>query len=239
MQREARGWRWGVPDWRDSEPYPRPDTTRLGQWRWEFLRRRHDYRECWLLHYARNYRHNVATYRNLPCPEGVRSWEEHFAGSAFAEEVGDRFGTRGRLIDPSAAVYAFNLFRRTGGVLQYASEGEFETLRRAGMAHYQFDLNKPLADQLKAAENHLRRLQAEFGIVPESRRRQVSKWPRYLQVIDAREDGATFEEIGETLIGANPDCSQEDFDRRANLEPKVWAKTNHDRALEVAFNFPA
>src|SRR4051812_23718438 len=112
------------------------------------------------------------------------------------------YGTGSLLIDPAQSEYAFNLFRQSGGILQFASEVHFETLRQNMVVPYLFDLKKPLADQFKAAEKHLRKLQAEFDIVPPDRRRQVSKWPRYLQVIDARDDGATFEEIGDTLIGA-------------------------------------
>jgi len=34
----------GVPDWRDAAAYPTLDELTLEQWRWEFLRRNHDYR---------------------------------------------------------------------------------------------------------------------------------------------------------------------------------------------------
>ena len=190
MQRAAHGWRWGVPDWRDTASYPRPDTARLGRWRWEFLRRRHDYREDWLLHFERNYCRSNAVYGGLPCPAGVRSWEEHFAYSVNVLEIGMRYGTGSLLIDPAQSECALNLFHRSGGVLQFASEEHFEILRRDMVAPYQFDLKKPLANQFKDAEKYLRMLQKEHEIVPESRRRQVSKWPRYLQVIDAYDDGA-------------------------------------------------
>ena len=61
----------------------------------------------------------------------------------------------------------------------------------------------------------------------------------YLQVIDARDAGATFDEIGDALISADLESSQDKFDRKAGLEPKAWAKVQHEQALEVAFNFPA
>lgn len=34
----------GVPDWRHAAAYPSPDELTTEQWRWEFLRRNHDYR---------------------------------------------------------------------------------------------------------------------------------------------------------------------------------------------------
>ncbi len=38
---------WGVPDWRNASAYPTADTTPERIWRWEFLRRREDYRNDW------------------------------------------------------------------------------------------------------------------------------------------------------------------------------------------------
>src|SRR4051794_6937886 len=112
-QHTVHGWRWGVPDWRDTAAYSRAENTRLGRWRWEFLRRRQDYREDWRLHFERAYRRNVAVYGALPCPEGVRSWEEHFAHFANAPEIGMLYGTGSLLIDPAQSEYAFNLFRQS------------------------------------------------------------------------------------------------------------------------------
>ena len=39
---------WGVPDWRDPAAYPTADELDDLEWRWEFLRRRHGYRQDWL-----------------------------------------------------------------------------------------------------------------------------------------------------------------------------------------------
>ena len=36
---------WGLPDWTNPKAYPADLTYRV--WRWEFLRRRNDYREAW------------------------------------------------------------------------------------------------------------------------------------------------------------------------------------------------
>ena len=38
---------WGVPDWRDATAYPQPDGLSDRLWRWEFIRRMHDYRNAW------------------------------------------------------------------------------------------------------------------------------------------------------------------------------------------------
>jgi len=141
-------------------------------------------------------------------------------------------------LDPAQNDPLINLFTPVNVIVRYRSKGEFERRERERLALFQFDLKRPLPEQIRAAERHLNRLQKDRGPVPEGRRRQISKWPKYLQVIDARDDGATYEEIGETLIGADPTASQGEYDKLTGLEPKVWAKAQHERALEVAFNFP-
>jgi hypothetical protein len=45
---------WGVPDWSDETAYPTKANNLTNiQWRWEFLRRRHDYRDAWEAESAR------------------------------------------------------------------------------------------------------------------------------------------------------------------------------------------
>ncbi len=39
--------KWGIPDWRDAGAYPNAENMGDRAWRWEFLRRREDYREDW------------------------------------------------------------------------------------------------------------------------------------------------------------------------------------------------
>ncbi|MDK1022519.1 MAG: hypothetical protein QGD90_12895, partial [Candidatus Hydrogenedentes bacterium] len=116
----ANNWNWGVPDWRNTEGYPAPDAP-TSVWRWQFLRRRSDYREDWLLHHEQSFRQNVANSRNLPAPEGLASWAEHFAHIAdmplqFIEgsETGvsghiEKYGVR-RLLDPAVENLPLNLF---------------------------------------------------------------------------------------------------------------------------------
>ena len=39
---------WNLPDWKDASQYPKGDEVEDGDWRWEFIRRHHDYRKTWL-----------------------------------------------------------------------------------------------------------------------------------------------------------------------------------------------
>ena len=38
---------WGVPDWREADQYPATDSLTHRQWRWQFLRRRPEFRAEW------------------------------------------------------------------------------------------------------------------------------------------------------------------------------------------------
>lgn len=233
-------WRWGTPDWRHAAQYPIPSTTSLRQWRWEFTRRRSDYRENWLLHFASCYQRDVTTYANIRCPEGVVSWGDHFSHVANCPNIDFGYGTGGTLIDPAERLCPIPIFfRRVGGVLEMNDLKYYRPKEVDEIVLYKFDLRVPLAEQIKSAEQHLKLLQEEKGIVVETKRRQVSKWPRYLRIIDARDAGVPYEEIGESLISLDPDCPPDEYDGLASIEPKVWAKKSHDAALRVAFNFPA
>jgi len=76
--------RWGIPDWRDATAYPRrlPDPI----WRWEFLRRREDYRKDYQTFHAKTvewYRkHTFEDFQKgkSPAGDGViypENWDEH------------------------------------------------------------------------------------------------------------------------------------------------------------------
>lgn len=96
-----------------------------------------------------------------------------------------------------------------------------------------FDLTLPLAPQIARAEKLLRQLQDHHGqtagfldaVKTEERGRpRNSKWPLYLRVIDARNAGVTFDEIGRTI--RTHDARFEDI--------KVLAKQWHVAAMKVA-----
>ena len=68
-KKEAKGReKWNVPDWRDSTAYPTPNELSDTLWRWEFLRRRTDYRQDWERYYPQTYEFNVACSKD-PKPQ--------------------------------------------------------------------------------------------------------------------------------------------------------------------------
>lgn len=39
---------WGLPDWREAGQYPNIKTTKIAQWKWEFIRRSPEYQAHWM-----------------------------------------------------------------------------------------------------------------------------------------------------------------------------------------------
>jgi hypothetical protein len=62
-----------------------------------------------------------------------------------------------------------------------------------------FDLQRPLAPQLEAARDYLGQIQNQLYGTPVSPKNRFENWPLFLRTLDARECGATFEAIAQTL----------------------------------------
>jgi hypothetical protein len=119
----------------------------------------------------------------------------------------------------------------------------------AGWTVVHFDLTAPIDKQLDRASGLLAQLQANFageiGLAArlkekKSRRRRKDLWPRYLQVLDARNEGQSYGNIGLALnkleAKSTENLPQEKADallswiERAKSDAKKWC----DAALRVA-----
>jgi hypothetical protein len=87
-----------------------------------------------------------------------------------------------------------------------------------------FDLQRPLQPQIEHAEALLREAQRD-RIGREVRGGHKGLWPEYLQVLDARDAGATYLEIAEVL---RPGGQKEPF----------WARDRYQAACQLRDNFP-
>lgn len=223
-------WRWGVPDWRDESAYPSPNDLLLHQWEWEFLRRREDYRETWIHHAHRKLKEHqkfadyVISTGNKKYPRlNTLDEMERFSLGPESEE---RFGTH-FIVDPCRRSPPPGTFSRRGGdSLPWYEHDAHVAENEAGMASVEFDLNKPLRDQVERAQTMLLNLQEEHigGIIP-SRRLRADKWPEYLRVIDARDDGQPLEVIAQVCL------KHKRIEAKAAFQ--VW-----EQARQVMFNFP-
>jgi hypothetical protein len=217
---------WGVPDWRDASAYPKPDEISNQLWRWEFIRRMPDYRAAWDkasgVQYEIECRRATDSKRELT---RIKKPDDLYftvssAAYSFPEEFNDllKYGIH-PIYNPRLRVP--RPFKDGPSIIQYADErgGYFCSTPKptdrqepvsilAGWTAIHFDLTVPLNPQVARARTRLEQLQIAFAEendfvdklrINTSRRARRTLWPFYLRVLDARNEGMTFEQIGLTL----------------------------------------
>lgn len=211
---------WGVPDWRDASAYPSP-SMELEDWRWQFVRRRPDYRQAW----------------KDGDTEGVHEKSGYFSfGDPRNENPPYRPGTLVQLVsaesDGKSAFESIELSGRRGGYGPH-------------WVQILFNLNEPLAEQLEAVEDGLKSLQVQLHDKRIQRRFRKEKWPLYVRVIDARDAEETWETIGKEVLGRDTEAVSDDLpeaeydkaidlsDNAASYAHQVWKRARH-----LMFNFP-
>lgn len=178
--------RWRLPDWRTGA-YPDLDAP-PHRWAWEFLRRRDDYRAAWI-----RCSHRAETLSN---DLQIAMADDHKLSRR-------RYGMS-RLIHPSSAPSDWQLAQmirtKTGGHgVGYRSKDDVEEDEAEHLKAIAFDISKPIAPQIEDARRYLERIQREMTIAPSSPKNRIRNWPTFLRVLDARDAGATFDQIAETL----------------------------------------
>ena len=247
---------WGVPNWRDADAYPKPDELTHLEWRWEFLRRREDYREDWQiwskLTIERCHKHQKLgieqdrRFLSIDHPRFVARNPTINTGPNFTLKYGVRIG----LQDPEGRRPMPGLFFKTfGSALVDAAPGTIKQFAKEGEIPIWFDLKLPIKQQLESAGQLLKDLQTEKFGTAKQRRRHIDKWPLYLRVVDARDAGETWESIGTALMLPDPGNGGEalthlDPDQADRIIDKsgtaiaVRCKQVWDQACELMFNFP-
>ena len=208
---------WGVPPWQNGFVYDfaYSEGMTADEWRWEFLRRRIDYRESFFA--------AVASLSNLP---GKPAWiseadSERFSGDViwpFEHEEAGQFQLH-EFFDPRQAEW-LGLGPRwtwsTPWVLGLNTAGDEPDMEFVG-----FDLRAPLGPQVKEVESWLLGMQEAIFLYEDASRLGIEhagpeaekimrdalrepkshrkKWPTYLRVLDARAAGASLAEIAGIL----------------------------------------
>jgi len=193
---------WGIPDWRDASGYADCEGWDSDRWRWEFLRRRADYRSDY---------HACAAEIGLHWPE--RFDHENSRRYELTEFHDPRLVDTG-IMGPSWQGLPIPYFDDEG---RPVSGGDIMMLP--------FDLTKPLGPQLEAVRQQLEQAQvvrkayalsqvwiahrkdpARAEIIaqklapvlqPATRapKHHTENWAVYLRVLDAREAGASLSAI--------------------------------------------
>jgi hypothetical protein len=209
-----------MPDWRDPNAYP-ADLT-LTQWRWQFLRRREDYREDWNAFHPVCQARYLTAFRGFKVPMGIRSWEDHTARFADMPGCREKYGTK-FLLNPDEPQPALGLFVREAPYeVSFASAESFDRYREADVRLIAFELGASIPEQIEKAKHYLLTLQSERRGGRHDSRKHQRKWPLYLRVLDARVAGATFKQIGDTLLMDGID--EQDQDAFANRVSSVSAR---------------
>jgi len=220
---------WGVPNWRDESDYP-SEKTSLNTWRWEFTRRRPDYRDEW-------HKYKWETYELWKQVHG-EDRTLHPDGCGFRVNIPGSLRKYGLISCPNPAEATpklggggpvIHLFENNGGsfVSGISDEPRSTTIFLDAMCvAVTFDLSKPLGKQIERARKNLEMNQKfKTGENP-SFRRHTSKWSTYLRVIDARDDEQTYGTIAREILRYTRDEDQAGY--------QEWKL-----ARNLMFNFPS
>ncbi len=237
-QAERYRRRWGLPDWHNIGSYPVSLTDE--QWRWEFTRRRDDYREDWLRSFAKT----VAWYRKHkpgpasfcgPYGHGVfpDNWGNGSESGRFrAHLLGsiEKYGLRGLANPALPYLEHLNFEPPDPGFLAPGRLHWGPGPRRIppGCACISIDMSQPIERQIRDARRILRRddvREAFSGITKkEARRKRRDLWRTYLRVLDAKAAGLKYREIWRWMSGDVAD------------DPKARGRDLVQQALRVRNN---
>ena len=225
-----------VPNWQREETYPCAQSLNDTFWRWEFLRRRADYRKDWEQHYLQTYDFDLSCAKDPQYPTRYRKkvfTPDHPAFKARMPNSLEKYHLNG-LPNPSIAKPWMLSFDSNYGRIYFGQGpdwlggGEEVTLclsewRMAAV----FDLKKPLSGQIEKVKADLLEWQKHQVGRNLERRKCRDEWPMYLRVLDAVDLGVPFHEIGRTLFHLQDDDICE---ARANQLYK--------RACQMSVHFP-
>lgn len=239
---------WGIPDWQIAEGYSVGDNWSENRWRWEFFRRRSDLRDYFDARAGETYEHYARFNENFP-----KSDEPGF-GAIVDVDARERFGYSPlpnprigdqpeTLLMPHSAGHTTKfvdddacnveqLLKMADVALNEREEFMFSRHlghKSADIAENEhaviFHLEQPLEPQIERARQMLRWEQKErLGKIIQ-RRQRPNLWPAYLRVIDARADGATWQQISQTLPGHMGSRTPQD------------ARRFHEQATGLMINF--
>lgn len=230
----------GVPRWKNSEEYSDSESRTDLQWRWEFLRRRPDYRAAWV----NNYDECQAYYDRLNS-EGLLDNRDRYraVGSTYIT-VCEPFHTN-RIDAPWLDKPGMHFWNFTyGWALGTLSEHvPIDSLVAAskrredrGQMLFAFDLNRPFDDQIEKVRAFFEGAQSErLGLKLLKNRQHKRKWGTYLQAIDARDQGATYEDLFTEIELSVLSASEYDAALDKNLAAsgmQLW-KQAHDLMFKV------
>ena len=195
---------WGLPDWRDASAYGDTRLRKLVRWRWEFVRRKPEYRSEALAFFGILEARDEAAkaFQHSKTPESRERFSEISDRQAHALSAFWRKWAYCQVFDPRIADYLNDdlklLHHDRVNIMDGSSSseaGQSSISPRIGQTAIIFDLDRPLQKQMEDAMAALKsRQKTRHGNLIQQRQHQL-KWLGYLRTLDAREAGASWAEI--------------------------------------------
>ena len=217
-----------IPDWKDAEAYPkRYEDIYEGDWRWQFLRRYPEYQQAWrrgIPDEDVTYHVDIGEVDRKPAPEDSELCRTVFRLRRLVDPCGER-----RICNGPG-----NSWNASTGALTI-NPPDPSVPRGRDFVMVGFDLNTPLKPQIDRAYYDLKFQQQALNNELVSFKKQKNKWPRYLRVIDAVDQGATPTEIYNKFAEERAGDDDEKLDDfyRPESQPDATAMGWHSRALKV------
>lgn len=202
------------PNWMEGGTYPQPESLNDTFWRWEFLRRRADYRQDWEKYYQATYEYDVACANDPKYPTRYRQKvvsPDHPAFKARMPNSLEKYHLSG-LPNPAISKPWMLSFDSNYGRI-YFGQGpdwlgggeEISLCLSEWRVAAVFDLKKSLLPQLDKVKTDLLEWQ-EYQVGRNlDRRKSRDEWSLYLRVLDGVELGVPFREIGHRLLDIEDD----------------------------------
>lgn len=209
---------WGIPDWRRRDAYGEVEAWSDDRWRWEFMRRRRDLREFF------DYWAPSVLQDKLRRNEGLTLDQPGFTVVGREEDAGKAVGIFGYSGIPNPRIgdqpwIAITPVAHINNKLRYhnprllmpaddpynAPDPKKERIRyninlKPREYAIRFDLDLPLAPQIKEAAEVLQRNQKRIhGKRLTSSKQYKAKWLSYLRVLDARAARVSYKKITDIL----------------------------------------
>ena len=239
---------FGIPSWQDAHAYP--VDLPMSAWRWEFLRRREDYRDAWVAQYdaSQAYWDELNQSKCLGDAGRARYLE---IGARHLSQMAEKFGlnwipapswkferTTPGIFESTFGFSYLSAWRDHGEKDEFGRHVIDARLSTDTQQLVAFDLSKPLAEQLRVATLSLEASQRELMGSLQKERHHKARWGTYLRVLDARADRQTFEGIFQYIELAG--LSQSEFDERADRQN--WAASGRQlwqQATDLMFKLTA
>jgi hypothetical protein len=239
---------WGLPDWTDPAAYGATASWNEPRWRWEFTRRRPDYRADFDDHAAASYARAVELYKKFKPGGKERVLEPSDPGFTATMPGPLKYGLMGlpnpRISDQPFLVLCFQpaFGWATMGEGKEFLAGNFEGVNvdaPEGTVAVVFDLARLIAAQLDGWRSALEAWQilererkgVRLKVIKrrQPRKKRPGLWLQYLRVLDGREAGATFKDIAEAVI----------VEKKKTVATAQAANAKWLAAQALQFNWPA